>query len=335
MAIAADLIAKMQGRLWIESELGCGSTFFFTARFGVQSGLPEPAAARPFALDGLRNTPVLVVDDNPENREVLGEYLTDWGLQPVFATNGHAALDQIRLASAAGKRFPLIILDALMPGLDGFTVAERIRSDPRLAAPTILMLSAADRQRFSDCCKDLAIAAYLEKPVSQAQLLKSIIRALALDPCLSDASSRVAASIASPPAPLKILLVEDTPANQKLISKILQKRGHTLEIAPDGAEAVKFVERDNFDAVLMDVQMPVLDGFQATAAIRALNDAEKSRIPVIAMTAHAMQGDRERCLAAGMDGYLTKPINSQALIQTVESTVATLHEPEPLTSSEI
>jgi CheY-like chemotaxis protein len=239
------------------------------------------------------------------------------------APNGARALEEIRSASALGNGIPLVLLDGILPGEDGFAVAEQIQAAPKTKPQIILMLSAADRQKFAEQCSKLNIAAFLEKPVSRSALRKAIVRALQAETPAADAPPLMAGESRETELALRtrlrILLVEDTPANQKLILRILERRGHLIEIAPNGHEALAWMGQQSFDVVLMDVQMPVMDGFQATAAIRALGDARRAQIPIIAMTAHAMQGDRERCLAAGMDGYIAKPIHSEMLIELVES----------------
>jgi CheY-like chemotaxis protein len=263
----------------------------------------------------------LVVDDNETNRSILGQMLRDWSLQPVFAPSAHQALLHLQAARTVGNPLQLVILDGLLPGPEGFELADRLQADPDLSPAIIMMLSAADRQKYAQRCAQLKIAAYLEKPVSQTELQRAIRRTLAREaPAAEVRAPRPveAGADVGGTQPLRLLLVEDTPANQKLITKILEKRGHLVDVASNGEVALRLLPQKEFDVVLMDVQMPVMDGFQATAAIRALPRPHLSGIPIIAMTAHAMQGDRERCLAAGMDAYVTKPIHSQSLIELVE-----------------
>jgi CheY-like chemotaxis protein len=226
---------------------------------------------------------------------------------------------KIEAAAQSGKQYGVIILDALMPEMDGFTLAERIKSEPQGSDTTILMLSSADRQTFARRCEQLDIAEYLEKPISHSDLLNSLCRVLGL----MDEDAAGQDPEHAPPGPshrsLRVLLAEDVRANQKLIVSILSRRGHVVEIAQNGREAVDLAKRATFDVILMDVQMPIMDGFQATAILRSQEPHEADRVPIVAMTAHAMRGDRERCLAAGMDAYISKPIDSRRLIELIES----------------
>lgn len=318
LAISSELIQMMGGRLEVESEIGQGSTFFFTARFqrslASKPGEPPPAAL----LEPLRGMPVLVVDDNATNLRIVEAALNNWSMEPTLVSSADSAMDEFRKAAKAGQPFRLAILDALMPGTDGFTLVERIKSTPEISGATVMMISSAHRQTFRERCERLDIAAYLEKPISNQTLLEAILYAVGS----TGKGTLVRQSPAPAPwgeEPLRILVAEDTPANQKVVTAILKRRGHESAVAANGQLAVEMIQKSKFDVVLMDVQMPVMDGFQATAAIRKDAPPDARRIPIIAMTAHAMKGDRERCLAAGMNAYIAKPVDARKLVELIES----------------
>ncbi|MFO0945010.1 MAG: response regulator [Planctomycetota bacterium] len=313
LPISAELVRLMGGQLKLQSELGQGSEFSFTIVLPIA---PEPAAIGKSEIDQLRGLAVLAVDDNATNRWILKESLKSWSMNPVVLSDGRTALDELRRAVAVGKEIPLVILDALMPGMDGFQLARRIKEDPLLAHSTILMLSSSDHPSHAQRCEEAGVASLLTKPIAQQELLDAILKALKEG---ENARSRLQEW--DRPS-LKVLLAEDTPANQRVASLVLSKRGHDVSIVSNGADAVERVRNEAFDVVLMDVQMPVMDGYQATAAIRALDDRDKRTVPIVAMTAHAMQRDRQRCYDAGMDAYLAKPIDAAHLIETVEGIVS-------------
>ncbi len=235
-----------------------------------------------------------------------------------MACDVREALTKIHRAAAAGQPYRLVLTDAVLPDIDGFTLARWLQQDQRLSGPVLLMLSPTDRQNYPDRCRE-AQAIWLEKPVSRSALFSGLTRALGLQCQVAQAAAGKAAEVMSTPArPLRVLLAEDTPANQKLVVHVLGKRGHTLEIADNGRQALDLLQQQDFDAVLMDVEMPEMDGLAATAAIRNLSDRTKARLPIIAMTAHALKGDQERCLAAGMNAYISKPIKGQEMIDVLE-----------------
>jgi signal transduction histidine kinase/DNA-binding response OmpR family regulator len=318
LAICARLLGMMQGRVWVESELGKGSTFHFNTLFEVHPG--AAAVVQPLAPQQLRDLDALIVDDNYTNRRVLQGMLTTWGMKPVSVEGGRAALLAIAAARNAGRPFPLILVDGQMPELDGFTLVEQIRKDPGSTGATIMMLTSSDHMGDASRCRQLSISAYLVKPIRQAELLKAICRVL------DNVSEREMPVIDNfPPeqqSSLRTLLAEDNKVNQILAIRLLEKWGHHVTLAQNGLEALEAFDRDEFDLILMDVQMPEMDGLQASAAIRQKERATGDRIPIIALTAHALVGDRERCLEAGMDSYITKPLSSKEL----QNVIATLME---------
>jgi PAS domain S-box-containing protein len=307
LTISAQLVELMGGRMGVESVLGQGSTFHFTARFG----LPEPAVVgttpRPVELRGLR---VLVVDDHATNRRILEEVLTNWQMRPSLFATAPAALAAMREAAAAGQPFPLVLLDAHMPEMDGFTLAARIQRSPELATATLVMLTSAGQSGDVARCRALGISASLMKPIKQSDLLATILTALGC-PCPPQPPPREERPEGQ--RSLSVLLAEDNPINQKLAVRLLEKAGHRVRVVSTGREALTALEHAPFDVVLMDVQMPDMDGLEATARVRQSEAGTGRHVAIVAMTAHAMKGDREQCLAAGMDGYLAKPIQPAEL----------------------
>ena len=316
LAIASQLVAMMEGRIWLESEVGKGSTFHFTVRL-VQERRAEPRTpiSENVDLADLKGLQVLVVDDHATNRRILEEVLVRWGLKPTVAAGGKAALAALEQAARAGTPVPLVLLDAHMPEMDGFALAERIKQAPELAGATIMMLSSAAQLGDAARCREVGIECYLTKPVKQSDLLRALQKTLGSAPA---SDRRPAPALQRSPRPRRILLAEDNAVNQRLAVRLLEKWGHTVVVAPNGRKALDALAGGPFDLVLMDVQMPELSGFEATAAIRAQEQATGAHIWIVAMTAHAMTGDRERCLRAGMDGYVAKPLRAQALFDAIE-----------------
>jgi CheY-like chemotaxis protein len=316
LAISMQLVVLMGGRIWVESTPGQGSTFHFVVNFGLQKEAAARPLPSPVVLKGLR---VLVVDDNQTNRRILHEVLSSWGLRSTTVDSGAAALAEMRRTATAGEPYRLVLLDAMMPEMDGFTLAGEIKRHPGLGGGLVMMLSSAGRPVSAAQCQALGILRCLTKPVKQSDLLDAILRIVSTQGALD--LPAVPAALGEASRPLRILLAEDGRVNQQVAVGLLEMRGHHVTIANNGKEALKALEQQPFDAVLMDVQMPEMDGMEATAAIRRREQTTGGHVPIIAMTAHAMKGDRERCLEAGMDGYVSKPIQPETLYTAVEGIV--------------
>ena len=320
LTISTRLVEMMGGKIWVESEVGRGSQFHFTARLGLTDTkeIKVGSIAPPEILRGAR---VLIVDDNRTNRRILEGMLSRWEMISVSVEEGQEALDSLSGARAAGKPFSLILTDMHMPKMDGFTLVEQIRKRPELATATIMMLTSAGHRGDAARCQELGVAAYLLKPIRQSELREAIARVLGAHvengaiPLITRFSLHDGRD---PAASLSVLLAEDNPVNQRLAVRLLEKRGHHVVVAGNGAEALTAMDKQDFDLVFMDVQMPEMDGLEATAVIRGKEKITGKHQPIIALTAHAMKGDREKCIAGGMDGYLTKPIRPQELDDVLE-----------------
>jgi two-component system, sensor histidine kinase and response regulator len=337
LSISRHLVELMGGHIHVESRLGKGALFQFSARFTRST---VPAVEGPITLDtqDLRDLRVLIVDDNAVNRRILREMLTTWQMKPTVADSGKAAFEELQRAKETDNPFAIIIMDVLMPEMDGFTVADQMLKSPYLNGTLIMMLTSAGQRGDAARCRELGIAAYLTKPIMQSELLDAIMNLLALRG--EDQNKRALITRYSlreplaPPTPasippLRILLAEDNLVNQRLTVRILEKRGHTVVVAANGHEALENFARDRFDLILMDIQMPVMDGLEATRMIRAHEEHALAHTPIIAMTAYAMKGDREKCLAAGMNDYLSKPFNTSDLCAMLEKYS---HNPELIES---
>ena len=335
LAVSSELVRLMQGRIWVESQVGVGSTFHFTVRLRLAADL-ESTPVR-LARSELAGKTVLVVDDNAVNRRILTELLTHCGMLVTVSEGGEAALAALCSASERGRPFELVLLDAMMPEMDGFHLAEKIQelstARPDKTAPislaTIMMLSSAGREKDAAHCRDLGISHYLVKPISPQSLLDAILAALGAALPTTD-PKRLGESLRIPDRPartLRVLVADDHEPNRRLASRILQQRGHDAVEVASGREVLERVQGEPFDLVLMDVQMPEMDGFQATAAIREAERETQTHLPVIAVTAYAMTGDREKCMAAGMDAYLSKPLKARELITLAEAITATAPMP--------
>jgi signal transduction histidine kinase/CheY-like chemotaxis protein len=309
LTITRHLVDRMHGKVWVDSTLGQGSTFHFTARFGIAS---EGATVQDDVSVPLEGRRVLIVDDNATNRLVLEEMSTSWGMQPFTAESGAEALACLEEAWAGGEPFEVVLLDVRMPGMDGFAVAEAMRPNPHMAGATIVMLTSDDRAQDQARCDDLGLSAYLVKPITKRDLLRSLQRALRRREAGAAAPARRAETPA-PAAPerrLRVLVAEDNEVNVRLAVALLAKLGHTSSVVGDGQAAVDAYARGGVDLILMDVQMPVMSGLDAARAIRAAEAGASgaAHVPIVALTARAMKGDREDCLGAGMDDYVTKPV---------------------------
>jgi len=333
LSISLRLVEKMRGSLWIESQVGKGSTFHFIARFKVQSEVKRALA--PPVLARLQDLSILVVDDNKTNRSVLRDVLSQWQMKPFSVDTAQAAIDALTLARDRGEPFAIVLLDVDMPNVDGIGVAEQINSHPDLAQHVILMvgpdaLGNPCPQSFESTLCLTKPVKYLTKPIRSSDLLNAIMAVLDWTPEHDGQCAAVSLSMSpSHRVPLRILLAEDNEINQGVAVGILEQERHSVTVAANGKLALSALEKERFDLVLMDVQMPVMTGLEAVTGIRAQEHLSSTHIPIIAMTAHAMNGDRQRCLDAGMDAYLSKPIRAGELLKSIENLMSGLLETTP------
>jgi two-component system, sensor histidine kinase and response regulator len=317
LTISSRLVAMMGGRIWLESEIGKGTQFHFTVRLTVLDKRPEAGLVVPMeTLNGLR---ILVVDDNQTNRRILQGLLKRWGARTTCAEGGEQALSELVSACKAKQPYQLLLTDMHMPEMDGFALVEQVRRNPELPPVNVMMLTSAGHRGDVDRCRGLGILSFVYKPVRKQELLTAILTALGQYQTVAPSVAVIQADQPSHPKGLHILLAEDNRINQTVATRMLEKMGHSLVVAENGMEALSLLATQPFDLVLMDIQMPEMDGLTATMRIRESEKSTQLHMPIIAMTAHAMKGDRERCLEAGMDGYVSKPISSRQLEEAIAS----------------
>lgn len=332
LSISSQLVALMGGNIWVESEMGKGSTFHFTVEVGLQP--QHEHDVNQLEPQTLRDLPVLVVDDNATSRRILQEILSSWHMRPTAAADGSTALAVMEDAHAAGRPFPLVLLDGKMPQMDGFELATRIKARPEFAASKLILLTSAGQRGDAARCREIGMTGYLIKPVLQSDLMDALLTALAVPSSEGSSAMRLVTrhSVREQPplrsgVKLSILLAEDHPVNQALATRLLQKWGHQVKVVGNGREALAALAQESFDLLLTDIQMPEMDGLALAGAIRAQEQTTGRHLPIVVMTAHALKGDRERYLASGMDAYVAKPLQPAALHKVVEEVVAA-HRPE-------
>jgi CheY-like chemotaxis protein/HPt (histidine-containing phosphotransfer) domain-containing protein len=334
LAISAQLVEMMGGEITVKSEMGRGSTVYFTASFA----LPEDAIETSTIDDvpEIHGLPVLIAEDHTTSRMILEEIVHSWKMEATGVADGDAALSSMKEADDAGKPFRIAIIDAELPDREGFSLVDRIQNEPRLKTTAIILLTSAGRRPDPVAQRKLGAASYLTKPIKQSELLNAILSALH-SPAeeAEQAPQRIGPSIVKADRRLHVLLAEDNELNQKLIVRLLEKRGHDSVVAANGREALAKLDKPSktFDLILMDIQMPDMGGFEATARIREREAGSGRRLPIVALTAHATKEDRDRCLAAGMDAYVSKPVTARELFETIESVATGRKVTEPMHST--
>lgn len=322
LSISKELVELMHGRIWVESEIGRGTTFSFVIHLEIDPD-QEPSLRSVPSVDGIQ---ALIVDDNATNRHLLEEILRNWGMRPSSVADAGSAVSELKRLTHDDDAPIVVITDVNMPDIDGYSMIEQIRSDQDLSdLPVIVLSSSSSRQ--PDRCALLGVAAELLKPVKQSELREAIGRAMGIVQWSDDANGR--RSVQTVSRSLEILVAEDGLANQKLIRGILDRWGHHVTCVVDGEQAVRAWQTGSFDLILMDVQMPTLDGYQATRQIRQLEQGSGHRVPILAVTAHSMSGDEQKCLDAGMDGYVSKPVRQDQLHETIQRVVTSGPMPQP------
>jgi len=300
--------------MWVESKMRQGSKFHFTVVLELKKSELEALSTK--GSPELIDLPILVVDDNASNRRILKEILTNWHMKPTLANSGAEALSALATANSTNS-FALVLLDVHMPDMDGFAVAEQIRNSYKHQGTKVVLLTSASRPSDVARCRELGISDYLSKPIKQSELFDAIVTAMAEHSRKPERCESTSAFIRPSERSLRVLVAEDNPVNQTLAMRILERLGHKVRVVNDGKEAIGQAQAEDFDLIFMDVQMPEMDGLEATMVIRAAEAGTGKHIPIVAMTAHAMKGDREKCISAGMDGYLSKPIRIDELKQAI------------------
>jgi PAS domain S-box-containing protein len=329
LSISAALVKLMGGTMWVESKVRQGSKFHFTVVLERKKSESESLTKEVHKLVDL---PILVVDDNASNRRILKDILTNWHMKPTLANSGAEGLDVLEQADSKNS-FALVLLDVHMPDMDGFAVAEQIRNSHKQQGIKVILLTSASRPSDVARCRELGISDYLSKPIKQSELFDAIVTAMAEQGRKRERCENTSAFIQPSERSLRILLAEDNPVNQTLAMRILERLGHKVQVVNNGREALGRAQAEEFDLILMDVQMPEMDGLEATTAIREAEAATGKHLPIVAMTAHAMKGDREKCLSAGMDGYLSKPIRIDELKQAMSEVKKTRKAQSPVQGS--